>query len=191
MSYSHPEGGTAPEAGKDGACESLEELARKYREALLRFFTKRLGSAVDAEDLTQEVFMRLVRHKDRTSIRHMEAYLFQTASNLVRDHARRNATHRVSDHVPFDDVYHDGHFEDRPEGAVPSEERVYEGREAIEAFLSVLAEMPPRRRTVFLMHRFQGDSYGAIATKLGISVSVVEKHMMKALLQFHTRLGPL
>lgn len=172
-------------ADKDVHCESLDELARKYHDPLLRFFTKQLGNGADAEDLTQEVFVRLVRHKDRTSIRHMEAYLFQTASNLIRDHARRNTTHRVNDHVPLEG----SGYESR--GAVPSEEHVYEGREAIDAFLSVLAEMPPRRRTVFLMHRFQGYSYGAIATKLGISVSVVEKHMMKALLQFHTRLGPL
>lgn len=186
MAYSHPDGEAIPgvSGGADG--ESLESLAGKYQGALLRFFTKQLGNAADAEDLTQEVFLRLLRHQDRTSIRHMEAYLFQTASNLLRDHLRRNATHRVNDHVPFEEEHHEGPYQ----GAVPSEEHVYEGREAIDAFLSVLAEMPPRRRTVFLMHRFQGYSYGAIATKLGISVSVVEKHMMKALLQFHTRLGP-
>lgn len=182
MAYSNPEDGKAPETGEGEACASLDELAHKYHDPLLRFFTKQLGNGADAEDLTQEVFVRLVRHKDRASIRHMEAYLFQTASNLVRDHARRNVTHRVSDHVSFEESHH--------EGVVPSEEHVYEGREAIDAFLSILAEMPPRRRTVFLMHRFQGYSYGAIATKLGISVSVVEKHMMKALLQFHTHLGP-
>ncbi len=76
------------------------------------------------------------------------------------------------------------------EGEVPSEERVLENRQALEAFLAVLAEMSPRRRMVFTMHRFMGLSYGAIATRLGISVGVVEKHMMKALLQFHCRLGP-
>lgn len=185
MSYSHPEDDAGPKSGEGEARASLDELARKYHDPLLRFFTKQLGNGADAEDLTQEVFVRLVRHKDRTSIRHMEAYLFQTASNLIRDHARRNTTHRVYDHVPLEE----SNYEAR--GAVPSEEHVYEGREAIDAFLSVLAEMPPRRRTVFLMHRFQGHSYGAIATKLGISVSVVEKHMMKALLQFHTRLDGL
>lgn len=190
MAHFHSDGEAAATAadGADAAHrEPLEALAREYRGALLRFFTKQLGSSADAEDLTQEVFVRLVRHKDRKSIRHMEAYLFQTASNLLRDRARRNVTHRVNDHVPFDESSYEGYYA----GAVPSEEHVYEGREAIEAFLSVLAEMPPRRRTVFLMHRFRGFSYGAIAMKLGISVSVVEKHMMKALLQFHTKLGPL
>lgn len=186
MVYSRPESDAAQHgvADKDDApCEPLDELARRYRGALLRFFTKQLGNAADAEDLTQEVFVRLVRHEDRTSIRHMEAYLFQTASNLLRDRLRRDVTHRTRDHLSLEDA----NFE----GVVPSEERVYQGREAIQDFLSVLAEMPPRRRAVFLMHRFRGLSYGAIAMELGISVSVVEKHMMKALLQFHKRLGPL
>jgi RNA polymerase sigma factor (sigma-70 family) len=72
---------------------------------------------------------------------------------------------------------------------VPSEERVLEDRQALDAFLAVLAEMPPKRRMVFTLHRFMGLSYSAIAMRLGISVGVVEKHMMKALLHFDSRLG--
>lgn len=161
--------------------KQIDELARKYRGALLRFFTKQVGDPADAEDLAQEVFVRMIRNEKMTDVQHMESYLFQTAWNLLRDRARRNETHRVYEHIPFDESRHEGH--------APSEERVYEGREAVERFLNVVEEMPPRRRTVFLLHRFTGLSYGAIALELGISVGVVEKHMTKALLQLHTRLG--
>lgn len=161
----------------------LDLLARRYRTALLHFFSKRTGNRADAEDLAQEVFIRIARQGDITRVEHIEGYLFQTASNLLRDRARRDATHHVHDHFSIEDSGY--------EGEAPSEERVYEGRETIERFLSVVAEMPPRRRMVFLMHRFLGLSYGAIALKLGVSVRVVEKHMSKALLQFHLALGPL
>ena len=158
----------------------LAALSHRYRTALVRFFSKRLRNEADAEDLAQDVLVRLARQNDRLKIEDIEAYLFQTASNLLRDRSRRNATHHAAEHISFE--------ESGFEGEVPSEERVLEGRQALDAFLAALAEMPPRRRMVFTMHRFMGLSYGAIAMRLGISVGVVEKHMMKALLHFHTRL---
>lgn len=163
--------------------DRLDVLARQYRGALLRFFSKRMSNPADAEDLTQEVFIRIACTRGTTDIQNMEAYLFQTASNLLRDRARRDAVRHVNDHVSLEDASY--------EGESPSEERVYEGKEAIEAFLATLTTMPPRRRMCFLMHRFMGLSYGAIALRLGISVSVVEKHMTKALLDFYETLGPL
>jgi len=159
----------------------IDALAQRYRTALVRFFSKRLRNEADAEDLAQEVLIRLMRQGDPQKIEDLEAYLFRTASNLLRDRSRREQTHHAAEHISFE--------ESGFEGEVPSEERVLEGRQALEAFLAVLAEMPPRRRMVFTLHRFMGLSYGAIAMRLGISVGVVEKHMMKALLQFHCRLG--
>lgn len=176
--------GTAPLAAAPLA--QLDELVRTYRSALVRFFIKRLRNGADAEDLAQEVFIRIARQGGPGSIAHIaqiEAYLFQTASNLLRDRVRRELTHRAGEHISLEDCGY--------EGEVPSEERVYEGKEALKDFLAVLAGMPPRRRMVFVMHRFMGLSYGAIAVRLGISVGVVEKHMMKALLQFHCELGTL
>lgn len=177
--------GKAPAAGavQPMEAEQLEALARRYRGPLVSYFSKRLSNPSDAEDLTQEVFIRMARHQHVDDIAHIESYLFQTASNLLRDYLRRSVTHHVSDHVSLEDSGYDGE--------VPSEERVYEGKAAVADFMALLNELPPRRREVFLMHRFMGMSYGAIALKLGISVSVVEKHMMKALLQFSQRLGPL
>lgn len=161
----------------------LDELTRHYRAALVRFFSKRVRSAADAEDLAQEVLIRLIRQGDIQNIEDVQAYLFRAASNLLRDRSRREQTHHAANHISFE--------ESGFEGEVPSEERVLEGKQAMEAFLAVLAEMPPRRRMVFTMHRFLGLSYGAIAMRLGISVGVVEKHMMKALLNFHCRLESL
>lgn len=180
----HPPGREAE--GTEGQSlppEQLDAHARRYRGALLSYFSRRLQNVSYAEDLTQEVFVRLARHRQVDNITHMEAYLFQTASNLLRDHARREVTQRQGDHLSLDEAGY--------EGEAPSEENVYEGREALEAFIATLVEMPPRRREVFLMHRFMGMSYSAIATQLGISVGGVEKHMTKALLQFHSSIGTL
>ena len=161
----------------------FDVLARRYRTALVRFFSKRLRNDADAEDLAQEVLIRIARHGGPQGIENMEGYLFRVASNLLCDRRRRGQTRHADAHISFE--------ESGFEGEVASEERVLEGKQALESFLAVLAQMTPRRRMVFTMHRFLGLSYGAIAVRLGISVGVVEKHMMKALLQFHSRLGPL
>ncbi len=160
---------------------SLEEQAAKYRGPLLRFFTRH--APADAEDLVQEVFVRVARNPGVTLEGHFEGYLFQTASNLLRDRFRRRQTRRADNHVPLEESGY--------EGEVPSEERVYEGRETLRRFTDALAELPPTCRLVFFLQRYEGLSYAAIAARLSISVSAVEKHIMKALLHFDTRLGPL
>lgn len=159
----------------------LDQQAAKFHAPLLRFFTRH--AAADAEDLVQEVFVRVAQHPEVTAAEHFEAYLFQTASNLLRDRHRRRQTHHADSHVSIDDAGY--------EGEVPSEECVYEGRETLQRFMDALADLPPTCRLVFFLQRYEGLSYAAIATRLGVSVSAVEKHMMKALLHFDTRLGPL
>lgn len=164
----------------DAEC-TIDALARRYRPGLVRYFFRHLGSRDDAEDLAQEVFVRFAQQRTGRIVS-FEAFLFQIAANLLRDRFRRNRTHHVSQHFALD-----GHA-DNLLGEVPSEEAVYEEQERWQAFLKVLEELPPKCRTVFLLQRFEGMTYSAIAQRLAISVSAVEKHMMRAMLHFDARL---
>jgi RNA polymerase sigma-70 factor (ECF subfamily) len=67
-------------------------------------------------------------------------------------------------------------------------ERVLLDREALEVVVAAIADLPSRTRDVFVLHRFEEMTCGNIATLLGISVSAVEKHIMKALRYLHGRL---
>lgn len=163
---------------------SLDTLARRYRNALLKYFQHNLGHPEDAEDLAQEVFTRFAQIVPPPAITSHEAYLFRIASNLLRDRFRRNRTHHVFQHLPVSECA------DELLGEAPSEERVYEGQERLRTFLRALNELPPKCREVFLLQRYEGMTYSAIAQRLGISASAVEKHMMKALLHLGTQLDP-
>lgn len=174
---SDPGGAEAP------GTPSLAWLALRYRPALVRYFVRHLGVRDDAEDLAQEALERLARKAPQVDIDNVEAYLFRIASNLLRDRYRRDSSHHAQDHVPFD-----GLADSEPSEA-PSSERVYEDRERLQAFLQALDALPPRCRQVFLLQRYEGLTYSAIAKRLQISVSAVEKHMMRALLHFDRRLG--
>ena len=66
----------------------LAEINRTFRPALMAFFLRRLRNHAEAEDLTQEVFMRLAAAKS-DQVKSADAYVFRTAANLLRDRSRR------------------------------------------------------------------------------------------------------
>lgn len=160
-------------AAADVDALSLADLSRRFRPALKAYFLKRAPAGVDADDLVQDVFVRLARRGELASIRQVEGYLFQTAANVLTDRARHRIARRRDDHIAFREIDH------AREDTSP--ETVLMGREALTRLAAALDELPERRRAVFLLHRIDGLRYGDIAARLGISVSSVEKHMIKAL----------
>jgi RNA polymerase sigma-70 factor (ECF subfamily) len=158
----------------------LERMSAAYRQPLMRFFRRRTGTDAEAEDLTQEVFVRLLRQPDSASIDNPEAFLFRTALNLLRDRARRNRT-RASHAAEL------AHRLDRFEGLSP--ERVLEGRQSLQRALQVLGELDERVRDAFVLHRLEGLKYAEIAELFGVSVSSVEKYVIKALAHLARRAG--
>ncbi len=143
----------------------------RYGPALRRHFRKR-GAGQDTEDLIQEVFLRLQGGAGQASIHNVERYLFRTANNVLANHMRHGRVHRRS----FDDV---GGEPDWPDDISP--ERVVMGRQAVAQLIAGLRTLPPRAREAFLFHRFDEMTYPAIAAQMGISVSGVEKLIIRAL----------
>lgn len=66
----------------------LRRLSERYRQPLTAYFQRRVRSRNEAEDLTQEVFLRLVRRLDVEAIDNPEAFVFQSAVNLLRDRSQ-------------------------------------------------------------------------------------------------------
>jgi len=165
-----------------GAARDAASLAQQYRPRLIRYFLRRLESREDAEDLTQETLVRMMRDPQALTVTNVEAYLLTVAGNLLRDRFRRDRSRHVGQHVPYDEEAEAWQAE------VIGSERIYEDRERLRAFIKALDELPPRCQQVFLLQRYEGFTYSAIARQLGISASAVEKHMMRALMHFDTRL---
>jgi RNA polymerase sigma factor (sigma-70 family) len=146
----------------------LDDVARRYYAPLLSFFRKRMRDPVEVQDLVQQVFLRLSQHPDVAAIRNPDAYIFQTASNALRDHLRRGRVREAFDR-------------DATVDSVFSPERVLLGREAMVLVVSALRELPERTRDVFMLRCFEGLKHAEIARLYGISVRAVEKHSAKAL----------
>ncbi|WP_158549340.1 RNA polymerase sigma factor [Lysobacter silvisoli] len=155
---------------------------QRLRPALLRYFRRHLAQqAEDAEDLAQETLVRLARAQVQPD--NAEAYALRIASNLLRDRYRRDRSHHAERHEPLD-----AGLDELP-SEEPGSDHVYASKERLERLLSALDELSPRCRQVFLLQRYEGMTYTAIARQLQVSVSAVEKHMMRALLHLQARLA--
>lgn len=146
-------------------------LAEEYRGPLLRFFQRRVRAGEEADDLVQEVFSRLLR-QDLAAVESLQAYVFQTAANVLRDRARRSGVRNIVIEAP------DG-FDPEDETAF-SPERVLQSRDAVKAMVAALYELPAPVRMAFSHYHFDGVSQVEIARRFGVSLSTVEKHMAKA-----------
>ena len=140
--------------------------------AVRRFFQKR-APATEVDDLVQDVAIRMHARRDSRPIDNIEGYLFQTAHSVLADRGRRAASRCQSRHEPLEEYHHP--VEDR------SPARVLEGREQWALLLAAMEELPDRSRQAFVLHRFEEMQYAAIARHMGITVSAVEKHIMKAI----------
>jgi RNA polymerase sigma factor (sigma-70 family) len=151
----------------------LDDLARRYYAPLSSYFRKRTRNSTEAQDLVQQVFLRLAQYRELGDLRNRDAYIFQTAANTLKDHYRRHAVReRMSGEHPAFFAAPDSDF---------STDRVLQGREALERILAALRLLPERTRDVLMLRCFEGLKHSEIARLHGISTRAVEKHMAKAL----------
>jgi RNA polymerase sigma-70 factor (ECF subfamily) len=154
--------------------EPFSALHARLSAPLKRFFRSYRLSAADVEDLTQDVFVRLASPGGQTDLLKPEAYVFTLARNLVRDRARRLHTRAVARSVALDEV--------ELRCGRPTPDQRLELEQRLADVEQVLAALKPRTREAFVSHRVHGESYATIATQMDISVSMVEKHIMSALI---------
>ncbi|MFC6840441.1 RNA polymerase sigma factor [Xanthomonas theicola] len=149
---------------------SLTALYQRCRPALMSFFRRRVADPSEAEDLTHQVFVNLAASPGVVCD---DGYLFRSAANLLRDRARREKVRTL--HRQRQDAVADHQVEtlDPP--------RVLAGRQALDEVADALERLPPRTRAVFLQFRLENMSQAQIAHCYGISVSAVQKHLLRAM----------
>ncbi|TCP02965.1 RNA polymerase sigma-70 factor (ECF subfamily) [Rubrivivax gelatinosus] len=151
-------------------------LERHYRE-LLNFLCRLVGDRHAAADLTQESFMRvLALQQAGQAVLDGRALLYRTARNLVVDRHRRAAVRR---HDALEELAEDEHPSAPPRWQ-PDE--ALASRQDAQACLAAIEALPPRCREAFVLHVFDELSQAQVAERMGISVSMVEKHVARGLL---------
>jgi RNA polymerase sigma factor (sigma-70 family) len=174
-------------AAMTSAGDALLAAYLERREDLVRFFTLRLRSPAAAEDLVQEIYIRLSAVDPDVQVHNPVAYLYRLGSNLMLDRIRaeRRAAARDRD-------WRDANRTVLGPEEVAEEPRADDAvaaRQRLEQIVEVVRQLPPQTQRVFRMHKFEGMSHAEVAQALGISRSAVEKHVMAALRRLSDRLS--
>ncbi|MGC4097091.1 MAG: sigma-70 family RNA polymerase sigma factor [Nitrospira sp.] len=148
-------------------------LFQEYYQELLRFLTAKLGCREQAADVVQDTFLRVRSVKDLAAVAQPRAFLYKTALNLTVDSFRRQRVrhHYLSDVDVMEHLASDS----------PRQDDAVEAKERVRILYSAIAELPPKCRQVFLLHKFMDLSHAEIAGRLGITKNMVEKHVIKAM----------
>ncbi|MFJ4348623.1 sigma-70 family RNA polymerase sigma factor [Pseudomonas sp. NPDC089401] len=142
-----------------------------YRE-LVSFLCARLGNRQAAEDVAHDAYLRVLERTASEQIEHPRAFLYRTALNLVVDRHRR---HLVRQAEPLEVLDADGRFHSSElHQDLQLDQRLALMRKA-------LAELSQPCRDSFLLRKLEGLSHPQIAERLGISRSLVEKHIVNAM----------
>lgn len=149
----------------------FKTLFEQHAAGLLRLATSQLKSSAEAEEVVQECFLNF--WEQRRELGHdstaAKGYLYTSAYRTILNRLRRQHSW----------VYQEYTEETRTEFEPQSTALEYEELEQL--YTVALAQLPPRRRQVFLMSRQQELSYAAIAKELGVSIKAVEEHISLAL----------
>ncbi|NIF27277.1 sigma-70 family RNA polymerase sigma factor [Pantoea sp. Tr-811] len=142
-----------------------------YRE-LVSFLCARLGSRQAAEDVAHDAYLRVLERTEGEQIEHPRAFLYRTALNLVVDRHRR---HQVRQCEPLEVLDSDDRWQ------VPGLSHELQLDRRLNLMQRALDELPPACRESFLLRKIEGMSHPQIAQALGISRSLVEKHIVNAM----------
>jgi len=146
---------------------------------LKNFIGRFLSERQDIEDVVQETYLRAFRAEQdltqpRAAIDYPKAFLFQTAKNIALTELSRKSR-RITDYIE------EVELSLLQENGSNTEEEL-EAREHISIICEAVSGMSKRRQYVYLMRKVHGASHREIADSLAISVSAVEKHLLKAML---------
>ncbi|MCP4293787.1 MAG: RNA polymerase sigma factor [bacterium] len=163
------------QAIQQGREAAFRLLVQRWENQVRAFLVHMLSSVEEAEDLTQDTFVKVYHQADKYSPEgKFQSWLFRIAGNLARSKLRRR---KVISWIRFDPDYHD-HADDR---ANPETE--YHKKNDALRVKQAIAQLPERQRQALVLHRFQGLKYREIAEAMDATVPAVESLIQRAMRQ--------
>ncbi|MGK6311901.1 sigma-70 family RNA polymerase sigma factor [Neorhizobium sp. DT-125] len=153
--------------------EWLAELFRLHHRDIVRYATRLVGDRENGEDVAQNVYVRIAGRASATAVEHPKSYVFKATRHAAIDFIVRLQA-EWSRRVDFEEIAETA-AGDHPETKI-------ERRHRLAQLAVFLNELPVACRTAFMLNKVEGFTHPEIAARLGISVSMVEKHIMRAMM---------
>lgn len=162
---------------KSGDQDAFEQLYRRYATKLTHRLLHLLKSEELAQDILQDVFLKIWEIRDRLDPEQsFGAFLYTIASNYCKKTFRK---------ALLDQAYH--HYTGFEEAYSPIEDQLNK-KEAGQLLEAAMEKLTPRQKEVFTLHKIEGRSYQEISELLGISSSTINNLLQQANKQLKTSL---
>ena len=175
----------------DGEERAFGELVERYQTRLLNFIYRTIGDREKAEDLVQEVFIRVYRHLHRFDrSKKFSTWIYTIASNLAKNELRNRSRNPL---VLFQTIRKNWQDEDRPlqfEDSSTRPDDLYRKRHLRELVESSVAQLPEHHREVFVLRELEGKSYEEIAEITSTNLGTVKSRLNRARTSFADIIAP-
>ena len=160
---------------------AFDYLVRKYRRPLVSFMYRMARNPAAAEDLAQEVFLRVYRSRATyQASAKFTTWLYRIATNLAVNHARDTRHERPEVMVSLDAPDEEtGTTLELPDGALSAEQAMAR-RERVLAIRGKVGALPERQKLAVIMHKYQQMDYKQIAEVLKLSESATKSLLFRA-----------
>ena len=185
------EGGAVVGAFLDGEERAFEELVDRYLARLLNFIYRTTGDRERAEDLVQEVFVRVYRHIHRFDrSKKFSTWIYTIASNLAKNELRNRSRNPL---VLFQTIKRNWQDEDRPlqfEDSTSRPDDLYRRRHLRDLVETSVRQLPLHHRQVFILRELEGKSYEEIAEITSCNLGTVKSRLNRARNAFASIIAP-
>jgi RNA polymerase sigma-70 factor, ECF subfamily len=166
---------------KAGDQSAFDFLVQKYRRPLINFMYRMARNTAAAEDLAQEVFLRVYRSRQSyEATAKFTTWLYRIATNLAVNHARDTRKERPEVTVSLDEADEEtGTTMDVADAGMTAEEALVR-HERLAAIRAKVEALPERQRLAVIMHKYQQMDYKQIADVLKLSESATKSLLFRA-----------
>lgn len=157
----------------------VEDWYDRWHSLLVRLLSDRVSDRADAQDLAQEVFLRLLRVDTLDLIKNPRAYLYRVAVNVAGEWRLRARQRQPHSSKELDELV-----------SVEDVERTLERQQTGEAIRGALEELPPTLQQVLVLHCRDNLTYEQIAAELGITRRMVKRYVARGYAEMRERMTP-
>jgi len=158
-------------AARPGHAEKVAALYREHHGALVAFLQCRLNSRADAQEIAQEVYVKLLAMSGMAHIDSPRAFLFRMATNLSVDYLRKRAVRSGQPREPQDEDWQAAPLPEQHAWAAQQWKRVQ----------AALRELPAKTSRAFVLHVVEGRDFATVAREMKLSERMVRYHVSHAL----------